>query len=167
MKARIWRGLRAFGLWGLPPLVLALLLAIGFAVWCVSSTTGTRWLLRTAAAQLGGEAHGVRGTLARGLYVEGLTIVLPDVDVRVVGLHLKALWPELLDRRLHINDLSAVRVDVALRTAPAAAPAAGDGQPFRMPSLPLGLRIDRLALGGLGLRIDGEPLPVEDRKSVV
>lgn len=161
MKARIWRGLRAFSLWGLPPLVLALLLAIGFAVWCVTSTTGTRWLLRTAAAQLGGEAHGVRGTLARGLYVEGLTIVLPDVDVRVVGLHLKALWPELLDRRLHVNDLSAVRVDVALRTAPAAAPVAGDGQPFRMPSLPLGLRIDRLALGGLGLRIDGEPLPVD------
>ncbi len=87
---------------------------------------------------------------------------LPDVDVRVVGLHLKALWPELRDRRLHINDLSAVRVDVELRTAPAAAgPGAGEGQPFRMPALPLGLRVDRLALGGLGLRIDGEPLPVD------
>jgi len=156
--ARIWRGLRAFGLWGLPPIVLALLLAMGFAAWCVSSTTGTRWLLRTAAGQLGGEAHGVRGTLARGLYVEGLTIALPDVDVRVVGLHLKALWPELLDRRLHVDDLSAVRVDVDLRTAP---PAADDGEPFRMPALPLGLRVDRLALGGLGLRIDGEPLPVD------
>jgi len=161
LKGRIWRGLRAFGLWGLPPIVLALLLAIGFAAWCVSSATGTRWLLRTAAGQLGGEAHGVRGTLVHGLYVEGLTIALPDVDVRVVGLHLKALWPELLDRRLHVNDLSAARVDVDLRTAPSAAPAADDGEPFRMPALPLGLRVDRLALGGLGLRIDGEPLPVD------
>ncbi len=160
MRGRIWRGLRAFGLWGLPPIVLALLLAMGFAAWCVSSATGTRWLLRTAAVQLGGEAHGVRGTLARGLYVEGLSIALPDVDVRVTGLHLKALWPELLDRRLHINDLSAVRVDVALRTAPSAAEPASD-EPFRMPALPLGLRVDRLALGGLGLRIDGEPLPVD------
>ncbi|MGB3706273.1 MAG: translocation/assembly module TamB domain-containing protein [Castellaniella sp.] len=161
MKARILRGLRAFGLWGLPPIVLALLLAVGFAAWCVSSTTGTRWLLRTATGQLGGEAHGVRGTLVHGLYVEGLSIALPDVDVRVVGLHLKALWPELLDRRLHVNDLSAVRVDMDLRTAPVpAAPDAAD-ESFRMPALPLGLRVDRLALGGLGLRIDGEPLPVE------
>ncbi|CDM25491.1 hypothetical protein BN940_15236 [Castellaniella defragrans 65Phen] len=159
MKTRIWRGLRAFGLWGLPPIVLALLLAMAFAAWCVASPAGTRWLLRTAASQLGGEAHGVRGTLARGLYVEGLAIALPDVDVRVVGLHLKALWPELLDRRLHVNDLSAARVDVDLRTGPAAAPAADE--PFRMPALPLGLRVDRLALGGLGLRIDGEPLPVD------
>ncbi|MHA3904635.1 translocation/assembly module TamB domain-containing protein [Castellaniella sp. WN] len=159
MRARIWRGLRAFGLWGLPPIVLALLLAMGFAAWCVSSTTGTRWLLRTAAGQLGGEVHGVRGTLVHGLYVEGLSIALPDVDVRVVGLHLKALWPELLDRRLHVNDLSAVRVDVDLRTAPSAAPA--EDEPFRMPAPPLGLRVDRLALGGLGLRIDGEPLPID------
>ncbi|MDY0308815.1 MAG: translocation/assembly module TamB domain-containing protein [Castellaniella sp.] len=159
--ARIWRGLRAFGLWGLPPVVLALLLAIGFAAWCVSSETGTRWLLRTVASQLDGEVHGVRGTLIRGLYVEGLTVALPDVDVRVAGLHLKTLWPELLDRRLHVNDLSAAQVDVDLRTAPGTAPAVDDDQPFQVPALPLGLRVDRLALGGLGLRIDGEPLPVD------
>ncbi|MGB3425709.1 MAG: translocation/assembly module TamB domain-containing protein [Castellaniella sp.] len=161
MKGRIGRGLRAFGLWGLPPIVLALLLAIGFAAWCVSSATGTRWLLRTAASQLGGEAYGVRGTLVNGLYVEGLSIALPDVDVRVVGLHLKALWPELLDRRLHINDLSAVRVDVDVRTTPAVDAPDAAAEPFQMPTLPLGLRVDRLALGGLGLRIDGEPLPVD------
>ncbi|HET8703243.1 translocation/assembly module TamB domain-containing protein [Castellaniella sp.] len=159
MKTRIWRGLRAFGIWGLPPIVLALALAVGFAVWCVSSAAGTRWLLRTVAGQLDGEVHGVRGTLVHGLYVEGLSLGLADADVRVVGLHLKALWPELLDRRLHINDLSAVRVDVDLRTAPSAAPA--QDEPFTMPALPLGLRVDRLALGGLGLRVNGEPLPVD------
>ncbi|WP_368648344.1 translocation/assembly module TamB domain-containing protein [Castellaniella ginsengisoli] len=161
MRARLWRGLRAFSLWGLPPIVLALLLAIGFAAWCVASTAGTRWLLRTAAEQFGGEAHGVRGTVIDGLYVEGLSIALPDLDVRVTGLHLKTLWPELLDRRLHINDLSAARVDVDVRTAAQDAAPAAEGGPFQMPALPLGLRVDRLALGGLGVRIDGEPLPAD------
>ncbi|MBV2179872.1 MAG: translocation/assembly module TamB domain-containing protein [Castellaniella sp.] len=156
---RCWRGLRVFGLWGLPPLVAALVLLLGFAWWCVDSQSGTRWLLRTAAAQFDGQVQGVRGSIRDGLYVEGLTLSLPDADIRIVGLHLKALWSELRDRRLHINDLSAVRVDVAVRTPPAAAPASS--APFRMPALPLSLRVDRLSLGGLGLTVDGEKPPVD------
>lgn len=159
MRKIFWRGLRFFGLWGLPPIVMALVLVIVFAAWCASSATGTRWLLRTVAEQLGGQVQGVRGTLADGVYVEDMTIALPDVDVRVTGLHLKALWRELLERRLHINDLSASRVDVDVRTAPDTAPP--DAEPFRMPTLPLSLRVDRLALEGLGLRIDQTPLPVD------
>lgn len=156
---RCWRCLRVFGLWGLPPLVMTLILALGFAWWCVASPSGTRWLLRTAAAQFDGQVQGVRGSIVKGLYVEGLTLALPDADVRIVGLHLKALWPELWDRRLHIDDLSAVRVDVAVKPSPAAAPAPSG--PFRMPVLPVGLRVDRLALGGLGLRLGGADLPVD------
>src|SRR5690606_25128793 len=77
----------------------------------------------------------------------------------VVGLHLKVLWPELLERRLHVDDLSAVRVDVALHPVPGDEPPSAE--PFRMPALPIDVRLDRLALGGLGLQINGEAPPVE------
>ncbi|MFT0533570.1 translocation/assembly module TamB domain-containing protein [Castellaniella hirudinis] len=154
---RAGRGLRFLALWGLPPLVLALALALGFLWWCVSSTAGTRWLLHTVAAQFDGQVQGVSGSIRRGLYVQGLSLALPDMDVRLVGLHLKALWPELLDRRLHINDLSAVRLDVTMRPA---APEPPSEDAFQMPALPLGLRVDRLSLGGLGLH-GAARLPVE------
>lgn len=152
------RGLRIIGVWGLPTLVTILLLVLGLAWWCVASQAGTRWLLRTAAGQVGGQVQGVRGTIADGLYVEGLSLSMGNTDIRAVGLHLKALWPELLDRRLHVNDLSAVRVDVAVR--PSAEPSESSG-PFRMPALPLGVQIDHLSLGGLGLRLGDAGLPVE------
>lgn len=156
---RLRRSLRAFWLWGLPAMVTALVLVLGFAWWCVASPAGTRWLLRTAVAQFDGQIQGVRGSIRQGLYIEGLNLSLPDMDVRVLGLHLKALWPELLDRRLHINDLSAVRVDVTIRPSTDSAPASTE--PFQMPSLPLGLRVDRLSLGGLGLHPGDAGLPVE------
>lgn len=155
---RIGRALRIFGLWGLPPLVLSLALVLGFAWWCVASQSGTRWLLRTVTAQFDGQAQGVSGTLRNGLYVQGLSVSLPDADVRIVGLHLKALWTELLNRRLHINDLSAVRVDVTLW--PSAAEEEPSEEPFSPPALPIGLRIDRLSLGGLGLH-GAASMPVE------
>lgn len=153
------RILQFFGLWVLPFLVTSLLLLTGFAYWCFASEPGTRWLLRTATTQVDGTVHGVHGTLRDGLYVQGLSLPLPGADVRVVGLHFKALWPELLERRLHVNDLSAVRVDVALHPAPGEdAPSA---EPFQMPALPIDIQLDRLALGGLGLLIDGVAPPVE------
>lgn len=158
-RNRLRRGLRAFWLWGLPAVVTALVLILGFAWWCVASPAGTRWLLRTAVAQFDGQIQGVRGSIRQGLYVEGLNLSLPDMDVRVLGLHLKALWPELLDRRLHINDLSAVRVDVTVRPSVDQSPASTE--PFQMPALPLGLRVDRLSLGGLGLHMGAAGLPVE------
>jgi translocation and assembly module TamB len=152
------RGARLFGLWGLPPLVLALLLVLGFAAWCVTSAPGTRWLLQTVAGQLDGEARGVQGSIVHGLSVEDLSLSLPDVDVRVVGLHLKALWPELLQRRLHIDDLSAERLDVDARSPPQAA--GPPPEPFRVPALPIGVKVDHFALGGLNLTINGAEPPV-------
>lgn len=151
------RGLRLLALWGLPPLVLALVLVAGFAWWCVSSQAGTRWLLHTVVAQMEGQIHGVRGTIARGLSVQDLAIALPDAEVRLTGFHLAVLWRELRDRRLHVADLSAVRADVAVKTNPAK-PSEG---PFHMPILPVDVQVDRLALaGGLGLTVDGQPFPV-------
>ncbi|WP_322996731.1 translocation/assembly module TamB domain-containing protein [Castellaniella sp.] len=156
--SRLGRGLRRFSLWGLPPLVLALALVLGFAWWCVASTAGTRWLLQTAVAQFDGQVQGVNGTIRRGLYVQGLSLSLPDADVRVTGLHLKVLWHELLNRRLHINDLSAVRADIIVR--PGAASDAAPAESFSMPPLPVSLRVDRLSLGGLGLH-GAAQLPVD------
>lgn len=159
LRSRLWQGTRLFGLWVLPPLLMVMLLALGFVWWSVASTSGTRWLLRTAVAQVGGQVHGVRGSLFDGLYVEGVNITQPDLELRVLGLHFKTAWPDLLRRRLHVNDLSAVRVDAVVRTETGdAGRSQGD---FVMPALPLDVRIDRLALGGLGLEIDGEPLPLD------
>ncbi|MER1965957.1 translocation/assembly module TamB domain-containing protein [Castellaniella sp. GW247-6E4] len=155
----ILRVLRFFGLWVLPFIVTALLLSMGFAYWCAASASGTRWLLRTVATQLDGIAQGVHGTLRDGAYVEGLSLVLPGADVRVVGLHLKILWPELLERRVRIDDVSALRIDVALHPAPDEA--TEPDSPFQMPALPVDIQIDRLALGGLGLTVGGEAPPVE------
>ncbi|MGB3835497.1 translocation/assembly module TamB domain-containing protein [Castellaniella sp.] len=158
MRRALARSLRMFGLWVLPPLVLLLALAVGLVWWCAASTSGTQWLLRTAVGQLDGRIHGVRGTLSEGIYVDGLHIVLPQADIRVTGLHLKVLWPELLNRRLHLNDLSAVRVDVVTQ---ASDPDAAPSEPFKMPALPLTVQVDHLSLGGLGLRLDGAELPVQ------
>lgn len=151
-------GLRFLGLWVLPFIVTVVLLLMGFAYWCVSTSAGTRWLLETAAEQFDGAAQGVHGTIRDGVFVEGLSLVLPGAHVRIVGLHLKTLWSELLERRLHINDLSAVRADVDLQLEPSPQ---SDDQPFQMPALPLDLRVDHLSLDGLGLAINGEQPPVE------
>lgn len=151
------RGLRLLALWGLPPLVLAIVLVFGFAWWCVSSQAGTRWLLRTVVAQMDGQIHGVQGTIARGLSVRDLSIGLPDAQVRLTGLRLAVSWRELRNRRLHVADLSAARADVVVKTNPAK-PSAG---PFHMPVLPVDIQVDRLALDdGLDLTVDGRTLPV-------
>src|SRR5690348_4053498 len=76
-------GLRLLALWGLPPLVLALVLVSGFAWWCVASQAGTRWLLHTVVAQMDGQIQGVQGTIARGLSVRDLAIALPDAEVHL------------------------------------------------------------------------------------
>lgn len=151
------RGLRLLALWVLPPVVLALLLAFGFAWWCVSSQVGTRWVLHTAVGYLEGDIHGISGTIADGLSIDDLTVSLPDANVRLTGLHLQAVWRDLWGgRQLHLADLSAVRADVAVNTHHAA-PSTG---PFHFPVLPVDVRVDRLALGGLDLTLDGRPLPV-------
>jgi translocation and assembly module TamB len=156
----LWRALRFFSLWLLPPLVLALVLALGFAWWCFASQDGSRWLLRTVAGQLDGRVQGVQGSLARGLSVQGLSLAVSGTRVEAEGLHLQVRWPELRDGRLHVEDVSVVRMRVRVRTPPARPPS---GAPFRLPALPVAVRVDRLALGTLDVEIDGRPLPVEVR----
>ncbi|MDN5842233.1 MAG: translocation/assembly module TamB domain-containing protein [Alcaligenaceae bacterium] len=146
-------------IWVLPALISLLVLIAGFAYWCVATEAGTRWTLGTVAQQLNGHAQGVHGTLAHGVSVEGLAIALPDLDVRIVGLHFEAAWPALLERHLRIRDLSAVRVSVMQRTHPTVDTEASDA--FEFPALPVDVQIDRIALNGLDVNQDGQDLPID------
>lgn len=156
---KTWRVCRYLLLWGLPALVSLIVLIFGFMYWSVSTQVGTRWTLRMAAQQFDGNAQGVHGTLASGVYVEGLSLSLPDLDVRVVGLHLQAEWPALLHRKLQITDLSAVQVSLDRHVS---AQVDSEPSPVQFPSLPVEIQVDRLALNALDIRQDGERLlPVD------
>lgn len=108
-----------------------------------------------AAQQFDGYAQGVHGTLASGTYVEGLSLSLPDLDVRVVGLHFKADWSALLQRKLQIDDLSAVRVSVDQHVSDEAS---AETSPMSFPALPIDINVDRLALNGLDFRQSGKKI---------
>lgn len=148
-------------IWAGPLLVLLVMVLGGFLYWALGTETGTRWLLVTTARQLDGDARDVQGTVMDGVRIGNLSLALPDVSVQASGFSLRADWPALLRRRLHVMDLSAQSLSVAVQTAPDApdAPDTPD-EPFRMPALPVSITLDRLALGQFDLRMNGEPLPV-------
>ena len=153
--------LRQVLVWWLPGLAMLLLLASGFLFWLVGSQNGTRLLLTTAAQQLDGQALDVQGSLLRGVTVGKLDLdVGGGTRIDVSELHLQVNWRALGDRRLHVRDVSAGSVRVAL-TTPADAPAPeDDGEPFSLPSLPVDIAVDRVALDDFHLEQDGQPLPV-------
>ena len=150
------RWFRRFALWGIPFVVMALLLVCGFVYWVLASEAGTRWALRTALPYANGSAEGVRGSVWRGLTIDRLVLDLPDTHVDIERLHLQARWKELLERRLHVVELSAHKVDVALTTPAEPKPS----EPFQMPELPVHIALDKLALGQFTLTQDGTPLPL-------
>lgn len=116
--------------------------------------------MHTAAQQLDGQISGVSGTIWDGLSVGDFSFSVPGVDMTLKQFHLQANWHELLNRRLHIRDLSAAAVSVALTATPDEAPS----EAFSMPVLPLTVAIDRFAIDELALSQDGEPLPVSIQK---
>lgn len=154
--AWVRRWFRYFALWGIPFIVVALLLVCGFLYWVLASQVGTRWALRTALPYVQGSAQGVRGTIWDGLSIDHLVLGLPDTHIDIERLRLEANWDELWDRRLHVVELSAHKVDVALSTSDAPK----SDEPFKMPQLPVSIAVDKLALGQFLLSQDGTPLPV-------
>lgn len=153
--------LRQVLVWWLPGLAMLLLLAAGFLFWLVGSQNGTRLLLTTAAQQLDGQAMDVQGSLLRGVTVGKLDLdVGGGTRVDVSELHLQVNWRALGDRRLHVRDVSAGSVRVALTTLADAPAPEDDGEPFTLPSLPVDIAVDRVALGDFHLEQDGQPLPV-------
>lgn len=153
--------LRQVLVWWLPGLAMLLLLAAGFLFWLVGSQNGTRLLLTTAAQQLDGQALDVQGSLLRGVTVGKLDLdVGGGTRIDVSELHLQVNWRALGDRRLHVRDVSAGSVRVALTTQADAPAPEDDGEPFTLPSLPVDIAVDRVALGDFHLEQDGQPLPV-------
>src|SRR3546814_12071150 len=86
---------------------------------------------------------------------------MPQVAaLRLTGAHLQVEWRELLERRLHVADLSADRVDLDLLSGPDTEPSP---EPFQMPVLPVSVAVDRFALGDLHVAQAGEPVPLPVR----
>ncbi|QQE60616.1 translocation/assembly module TamB domain-containing protein [Achromobacter xylosoxidans] len=136
-------------------------LACSFVFWLLASQTGTRLLLTTAAQQLDGQALDVRGSILRGLEVGRLDLDVGGTRIGISDLRLTVRWRALGDRLLHVRELAAGSVEVALATGGETPADAGSDEPFALPSLPVAIAVDRLALGEFHLLQDGEPLPVE------
>jgi translocation and assembly module TamB len=132
----------------------------GFLYWSLTTEAGARWVLQTAAGPLQGQVQGIQGTIWKGLRVQRLELSLPDTAVALTDLHLQLKWDDLLQHKVHIQDLSAQQVDVDLSTPAQPAPAS---PPFKMPALPVSIVLDRFAVGQLNVRQDGKALPVSVR----
>ncbi|MFY1877974.1 translocation/assembly module TamB domain-containing protein [Achromobacter xylosoxidans] len=155
------RFLRRLLVWWLPGLAMLAVLACSFVFWLLASQTGTRLLLTTAAQQLDGQALDVRGSILRGLEVGRLDLDVGGTRIGISDLRLTVRWRALGDRLLHVRELAAGSVEVALATGGETPADAGSDEPFALPSLPVAIAVDRLALGEFHLLQDGEPLPVE------
>lgn len=158
------KGLRKFLrhvlVWWLPGLAMLAVLAGGFLFWLVGSQNGTRLLLTTAAQQLNGQALDVNGSLLRGVSVGKLDLDVGGTRVDLTDLRLDVHWRALGDRLLHVREVSAGAVRVALAPSTGTEPEEDDGEPFALPSLPVDIAVDRIALGDFQLEQDGQPLPV-------
>lgn len=139
--------LRQVLVWWLPGLAMLAVLACSFVFWLLASQTGSRLLLTTAAQQMGGQALDVRGAILRGLDVGRLDLTVGGTRIDITDLRLNVRWRALGDRLLHVRELSAGSVNIAL-TSSTEAPAADEpSEPFTLPSLPVDIAVDRLALG--------------------
>lgn len=156
---KVLRGLiRNVLVWWLPTLLLVFAVAAGAAGWVFATQAGARWLVQTAVAQLDGRVQAVQGSLWRGLRVGRLSIDVSGVAVDATDLAVQLAWPDLLQRRLRVRDLSVADLAVVVGpTDPRTETPAPAGTP---PSLPLDIVVERLAVGTFALHRDGQPLPV-------
>src|SRR3546814_387867 len=146
------RWLRRLLVWAGPVLVLLVAVISGFLFWTVRSEPGTRWAVQTVVSQLGGQVRGVQGTLWEGVSIQNLDLDMPGFSLGIDDAHLQADWPALLQRRLHVVDVSARSIDLNLRTTPNPEP---DSGPFSVPVLPVTIAVDRVEVGRFALSQDG------------
>ncbi|HYG41826.1 MAG TPA: hypothetical protein VEA17_02810, partial [Bordetella sp.] len=149
--------LRHLLVWWLPLPIMLVVLLCAFVLWLTGTQPGTRMLIGVVAQQFDGRAEQVRGSVLGGLEVGRLQLALPGTDVDIAGLRLDVNWGALGQRLLHVRELSAASVHVALTSAPDAAPS---DEPPALPELPVRVALDRLALGALDVQIDGATLPL-------
>lgn len=155
---RLYACLRYCLVWVLPGMLMLLVAALGFALWLLGTPSGTRVLLTTAVAQLDGEIEGVQGSLMKGLQVGRLRVALPGTEVELHALRLDMDWPELAHRKVHVRELAADAVRVALTTQPEEPQP--PGEPLTELAIPVEIELDRLAVGAFSLTQDGQQLPV-------
>ncbi|MEO6984326.1 MAG: hypothetical protein ABI155_03175, partial [Paralcaligenes sp.] len=136
-----------------PAAVLLMAVACGFVYWCVATDAGTRWVVQTAVTQLDGQVEDVEGSIWGGVRIGHLNLALPEVAIKAEGLQLHVAWGEFLDRRLHIRLLVADQLELDVHQTPPVP----DAAPFKLPPLPVGVVLDRFALGTLKLQFDGQP----------
>lgn len=137
---------------------MALLVVGGFLYWVLGTTPGGRWALVTATMQMGGSVSGVSGSVWQGLQIGHIVVPAGPVTVEATDFDLRIQWAALLERQLHIENISAASLDVARE--PTDEPDTESG-PFVMPELPVQVRVDRLALGDFSMTINDGPLPVD------
>lgn len=150
--------LRRFVIWAGPIAAMAVLVVGGFLYWVLATTQGGRWALVTATMQMGGTVSGVSGSVWQGLQVGHLSLPTQDFSIELTDLDLRVQWNRLLERQLHIENLSVSSLDISLTQADEVKP---ESEPFSMPVLPVQLRVDRLAVGGFSMSINEEPIPVD------
>ncbi|AOB29752.1 hypothetical protein AKI39_02205 [Bordetella sp. H567] len=152
------RLLRNVVVWWVPTLLLFLCALAAAVGWVAATQPGAQWLARTAMPQLGGRAEDLTGSVWGGLHVGHLVVDAAGVSLDARNLTLRVAWMELLQRRLRVRELSADSLDLDLHDiAQGTAPSDQAGQ---TPSLPLDIAVDRLVVGELALRRNGEPMPV-------
>ena len=145
--------------WWLPVPITLVVLLCAFGAWLAGTQAGTRMLLTAVAQQFDGRAERIRGSVLGGLDVGRLQLALPGVAIDIADLRLDVRWRALGERLLHVRELSAAHAYIALQPGVASEPEPS-GDPYALPSLPVDIRLDRVALGSLDLRTNGEPLPV-------
>src|SRR5690625_3395669 len=137
---------------------MAVLVLVGFVYWLLAPTSGGRWALVTATLHFDGSVSGVSGSFWHGLKIGHLDLPTASFTIRLNDFDLRVQWPRLLERELHIQNLSASQLHAAMSQHDTPE---DDSPPFEMPTLPVELRIERLALDQLSLTINQEPIPVQ------
>jgi translocation and assembly module TamB len=143
-------------------LAALLLAAVAALWWLLGSQSGLRFALDRAE----GFTHGaLRVEQARGHLTGPMDLAGLQYDdgsgtvVKVAKAHLRVRLLPLLTRRVHVLDLEADGVELAL---PQSAPASQDATPFSLKP-PVQLLLDRVHVGSVAIRQGNEPLFVSSQ----
>ncbi|MDR2195779.1 MAG: translocation/assembly module TamB domain-containing protein [Gallionellaceae bacterium] len=132
--------------------------------WLIAAESGARFTIASVESLLGGKltVAEVRGALNSPLELRGVRYRDDEagVDASIDSLKIDYAFSSLLGMTLHISDLSANNVNVALTTVP---PKPDDTPLQDRLTPPLDILLDRLYVGKLAVSQDGKPVFASDR----
>lgn len=147
------RGVK-YGLWALGTLATVVLLVVLWLFWLFYTSSGARFAVNLAAGAAGFDlaVQQVEGRLIDTLQLKGVRLAQPKLQIRVESVVVRWQLLRLLNRRLKIQELVVVGVQVQDDRPPTAEP-----PKLHLPKLPAGLRrfsvqADLLKLKGLTYR---------------